>query len=60
MSEMINQHKQLAMGKSPNVEAPGKGAMPKYAKGGKVKAGKMPGVMIAVALPVKKSAGRGR
>jgi hypothetical protein len=60
MSEMINMHKQLAMGKSPTVEAPGKGSMPKYAKGGKVKSGKMPGLMIAMAVPVKKPAGRGR
>ena len=60
MPEAINQHKQIAMGKSPSVEAPGKGSIPKYAKGGNVKAGKMSGLTIALAIPVKRSAGRGR
>lgn len=93
MAEAINLHKQIAMGKSPTVEAPGKSVMPKYAKGGSVKVppaldssrknplprpiagnegkiatlkkGGMPpkrgmGITIAVAVPVKKSAGRGR
>lgn len=60
MSEAINQHKQIAMGKSPTVNVPGKGSIPKYAKGGNVKAPKMSGLTIAVAIPVKKATGRGR
>lgn len=59
MSEAMNQHKQLAMGKSPTVSVPGKGSMPKYAKGGNVKSAKMPNIAIVLARPVKKSAGRG-
>lgn len=93
MAEAINIHKQLAMGKSPEVRNSAKGSIPKYAAGGSVKvppaldssrkeplprppagmAGKIAtlkkggavpkkglGVTIAVAIPVKKSAGRGR
>lgn len=91
--EGINLHKRLAMGASDETaKAAGKGAMPKFAKGGSVmsesrvanlpargsappplpkptgkiatmkKGGKAkgPGLMIAIALPTKKAAGRGR
>ena len=98
MADAINLHKQIAMGKSPKVEAAGKSVMPKYAKGGAVmaegkastlindssrknplprpmpgnegkiatlKKGGMPpkrgmGITIAVAVPARKAAGRGR
>lgn len=36
MAEAINIHKQLAMGKSPEVRNSAKGSIPKYANGGAV------------------------
>lgn len=94
MAEAINMHKKLAMGEGESVaKAAGKGAMPKYAKGGAVmpekgvanlpakgtipplpkptgkiatlkKGGAVPkrgmGITIAVAVPARKAAGRGR
>lgn len=95
MSEAINIHKQLAMGKSPEVRNNAKSVIQKYAKGGAVMneskvanlpargsapppfpksdgtkiatykkggnvAKKMPGLTIAIAVPVKKASGRGR
>jgi hypothetical protein len=88
----VNMHKLLASGASPQVEAPGKSVIQKYAGGGKVmpeskaanlparggvmpvtkatgekiatfkKGGKakMPGLTIAVAIPMRKASGRGR
>lgn len=95
MAEAINMHKKLAMGEGESVaKASGKGAIPKYAKGGAVmsekgvanlpargsappplpkptgkiatlkKGGAVPkrgmGITIAVAVPARKAAGRGR
>lgn len=95
MAEAINLHKQLAMGKNPEVRNSAKGSMPKYAKGGAVMAekgvanlpargsappplpkptgkiatlksgGKVPakkgiGLTVAIAVPMRKAAGRGR
>ena len=54
MAEAINIHKQLAMGKNPEVRNNAKGSIPKYATGGAVRAEK--GIADLPALSSKPAA----
>ena len=64
--EAINRHKRLAMGMSDSTAtAKGKSVIQKYKSGGSAMkkggaAKKMSGFAVTIAIPVKKSAGRGR